>query len=431
MPQARVGIVGLGQGGKAMAVHLASRGYKPIVYCCPGHRKEYDYLKGHGSRLEATHAVEGVYEVQLVDDLAEFVRSTDHIIIVTLSTAHREIIQALTRYDLRRTNVVALPGGGSFAAKARQLGLKARNILESCTLPYASRCPAPGQVAVLYIKSSFPLASIKPMQEQDRLALSDIFAGRADWRKSILNIWLNCTNPVVHCPPMIFNAGRVESGDQFCLYGDGITPSIARATMALDQERIALAASVGEKAPTVLEWTNIWYDADYPDWVTFARQSTPHNKHGLAPTTLKGQRFLDEDMKETMVLWYSLGRSRGLELPVMRSMITLASSMVDEDYLTTGNTLESLGLGGVPADDIVDMFGTSTPAPPTRPASTPKSSKATVPASPSCATFSSELGRLGTELMGNPAYLLSLFPNYQLDQKRGFSEREVVCQEAK
>lgn len=418
MPQARVGIIGLGQGGKALAVHLASRGYTPLIYCCPGHRKDYDYLKSHGSKIEASHAVEGVYEVQLVDDLEEFVRSTDHIIIVTLSTAHRAILQALSRYDLRNTTIVALPGGGSFAAKFRQLGLKARNVLESCTLPYASRCPAPGQVAVLYIKSSFPLASVKPMQDHERLTISEIFAGRPDWRKSILGIWLNCTNPVVHCPPMVFNAGRVESGDAFSLYGQGITPSVARATMALDEERIAIAASVGEQAPTVLEWTNIWYNASYPDWVTFARQSTPHNKHGLAPTTLQGQRFLDEDMKETMVLWYCLGRSRGLELPVMRSMITLTSALLGEDYLTTGSTLESLGLGSLAADEIVDMFG-----PPRQPSvairapSAPKAARTAIPASPSRAGFSGtdQLRRLGNEpaflgFMANPGYLFNSVP---------------------
>lgn len=421
MPQARVGIIGLGQGGKALAVHLASRGYTPLVYCCPGHRKDYNYLKAHGSKLEATHAVEGVYEVQLVDDLEEFVRSTDHIIIVTLSTAHRSILQSLSRYDLRSTTIIALPGGGSFAAKFRQLGLKARNILESCTLPYASRCPAPGQVAVLYIKSSFPLASARPMQEHEKLTISEIFAGRPDWRKSILGVWLNCTNPVVHCPPMIFNAGRVESGDQFSLYGEGITPSVARATMALDEERIAIAASVGEQAPTVLEWTNIWYNASYPDWVTFARESTPHNKHGLAPSTLQGQRFLDEDMKETMVLWYCLGRARGLELPVMRSMITMASALLGEDYLVTGSTLESVGLGGVSADEIVDIFG------PPRPAiavcrapgaSSGKASRASaIPVSPSRAGFAGtdELRRLGNEssflgFMSSPGYLFNSAP---------------------
>lgn len=173
----------------------------------------------------------------------------------------------------------------------------------------------------------------------------------------------NCTNPVVHCPPIIFNAGRVESGSPFSLYGEGITPSVARATMALDAERIAIAEANGEHAPTVLDWTNIWYDANYPDWVTFAQSSTPHNKHGLAPTTLKGQRFLDEDMKETMVMWYCLGRLRGLELPVMRSMITLASAMVDEDYLVTGSTLASLGLDKMTAGEIMDIFGTPEPQP--------------------------------------------------------------------
>lgn len=157
---------------------------------------------------------------------------------------------------------------------------------------------------------------------------------------------------------MVFNAGRVESGNPFCLYGEGITPAVARATMALDAERIAIAASHGEQAPTVLEWTNTWYDAAYPDWVTFAQVSTPHNAHGRAPSTLRGHRFLDEDLRETMVLWYSLGRLRGLELPVMRSLITLASAMVGEDYFATGCTLESLGLGGVSGDEIVRIFGT-------------------------------------------------------------------------
>lgn len=416
MPQPRVGIIGLGQGGKALAVHLASRGHKPLIYCCPGHRKDYDYLKAHGSKLEASHAVKGVYEFQLVDELDDFVRGTDYIIIVTLSTAHRSILHALSNYDLRNTTIVALPGGGSFAAKVRQMGLQARNIVESCTLPYASRCPAPGEVAVLYIKHSFPLAAVRPLQERDRLVLSELFAGRADWRRSVLGIWLNCTNPVVHCPPMLFNAGRVESGDEFSLYGEGITPSVARATMDLDRERMAIAAAVGEGAPSVLDWTNIWYDAAYPDWVTFARQSTPHNKHGLAPKTLQGQRFLDEDMKETMVLWYCLGRALGLELPVMRSMITLASSLLGEDYLTTGSTLESLGLGSMAADEIVEIFGIQKSL--TR--STPKAfNKVSLPpASPSRARFSGELRRLGNDpsflgFMGNPSYLLRTTPEVQ------------------
>lgn len=190
MSKARVGIIGMGQGGKALAADLASRGYKPMVYCCPGHRKEYDFIKEHNSMIEASHAVNGVFEVQLVDDLADFVRSTTHIIIVTLSTAHREILHALSKYDLRKTTVLALPGGGSFAAKVRQLGLKTRNTIESCTLPYASRCPAPGQVAVLYIKKTFPLASVKVMSQRDRLIVSDIFDGRVEWRKSVLNMWL-------------------------------------------------------------------------------------------------------------------------------------------------------------------------------------------------------------------------------------------------
>lgn len=394
MPHTRVGIIGLGQGAKALAVHLASRGYQPLIYCCPNHRAEYDHVKAHDSVLKATHATQGTFRFQLVDDLQDFISQIDYIIIVTLSTAHRDIIRALHQHDVRNTTIIALPGGGSFTAKARQMGLRARNILESCTLPYASRSPARGEVAVLYIKKTFPLASAKPLQDKDRAILSEVFDDRVEWRHSILNIWFNCTNPVVHCPPMLFNAGRIESGDTFHLYGQGITPSVARATMALDAERMAIAASFGEHdVPSVLEWTNIWYESDYPDWVSFAQESAPHNKHGLAPTSLKGQRFLDEDMKETMVLWYCLGRARGLKLPVMQSMIALTSSMLEDNYLETGNTLKSLGLSDISAEEIIQLFGApvikALPCFETEPAPFTKVS------SPKCASFSSDLGHVG------------------------------------
>lgn len=357
--KSRVGIIGLGQGGQALAVHLASRGHLPSIYCFPGHRKDFDTIKRQGGVIRSSHRIVGTFPVRLVDDLADFLRSTDYVVIVTLSYAHSTILQALQGHDLARHTLVALPGGGSFAAKARQLGVRARNVLESCTLPYASRCPSPGEVAVLYIKMTFPLAAVEPMGEHERLRLADLFAGRVEWRRSVLGVWLNCTNPVVHCPPMILNAGRVESGNRFYLYGDGITPGVAKATKALDDERIAIAAAYGEVAPTVLEWTNIWYDAAYPDWVTFARESTPHNKHGLAPTKLKGHRHFDEDLKDTMVFWYSLGRLKGLDLPVMRSFITLASAMVGEEYLESGTTLEALGMGSLDAEQVADLFGVS------------------------------------------------------------------------
>lgn len=356
-PNSRVGIIGLGQGGQALAVHLSSRGYVPSIYCVPGHRKDFDFIKKAGSVIKSSHNIIGTFPIRLVDNLTDFIRSTDHIIIVTLSNAHYTILKSLQFHDLRNHNIVALPGGGSFTAKARQLNVKARNILESCTLPYASRCPCPGEVAVLYIKKTFPLAAAKPMQENERLLLSEIFAGRVDWRRSVLEIWLNCTNPVVHCPPMILNAGRVESGNEFYLYGDGITQGVANATTKLDEERIAIAAAYGEVVPTVLEWTNTWYEANYPDWVTFAKKSTPHNKHGLAPTRLKGHRHFDEDLKDTMVFWYSLGCLKGLDLPVMKSFITLASAMVGEDYLQSGLTLESLGLGDLNGEELADIFG--------------------------------------------------------------------------
>lgn len=97
-------------------------------------------------------------------------------------------------------------------------------------------------------------------------------------------------------------------------------------------------------------------------------------------------------------MWYFLGRLRGLDLPVMRSMITLASAMLGEDYFETGNTLASLGLDGMSAEELEKIFGAPVEAPrELRPAS-----RAIPLTSPCRPTFRMESGLLGLLAKQNP-----------------------------
>lgn len=64
------------------------------------------------------------------------------------------------------------------------------------------------------------------------------------WRKgeNVLATSMSGVNMVVHCAPMLANAGRIESeGGHFEFYYAGMTPAVCRLIEATDRERLAVA----------------------------------------------------------------------------------------------------------------------------------------------------------------------------------------------
>ena len=62
-------------------------------------------------------------------------------------------------------------------------------------------------------------------------------------------------NAITHTPPMICNAGRIESGDpDFHLFGkDENTPAVVRLIERIDRERMAIGKALGLKQHTLEE----------------------------------------------------------------------------------------------------------------------------------------------------------------------------------
>src|SRR5260370_42316106 len=50
------------------------------------------------------------------------------------------------------------------------------------------------------------------------------------------------------------NAGRIESGDSYKFYAEGVTPAVARLYEAINAERVAVAAALGASVPTLADW---------------------------------------------------------------------------------------------------------------------------------------------------------------------------------
>lgn len=175
------------------------------------------------------------------------------------------------------------------------------------------------------------------------------------WRKgeNVLATSMSGVNMVVHCAPMLANAGRIESeGGHFEFYYAGMTPPCAASS----------------KPRTVNGWP--WPRAYGLDLVSTAQ--TFRNQYGVegetlydvlqanpafagfAPKTLH-HRFLTEDTPYSMVPMAALGRLAGVPTPIMDALIALLGELLGEDYAVTGQTAERMGLAGMTPEAIRNL----------------------------------------------------------------------------
>jgi opine dehydrogenase len=117
---------------------------------------------------------------------------------------------------------------------------------------------------------------------------------------SVLHTGMNNMGAIFHPALTLLNAGRIESthGD-FEFYIEGVTPSVARVLEVLDRERVTVAAALGIRARSAMEWLKLAYDATGEDL-----NEAIHNQSGYygikAPSTLN-HRYIFEDVPMSLV----------------------------------------------------------------------------------------------------------------------------------
>ncbi|MDI3280576.1 MAG: NAD/NADP octopine/nopaline dehydrogenase family protein, partial [Bacillota bacterium] len=102
------------------------------------------------------------------------------------------------------------------------------------------------------------------------------------------------------------------------------------------------------------EWLRRAYGVEGRD-LGEAIRSNPAYRGIQAPQEVQA-RYLYEDVPTGLVPLADLGGLAGLEVPVMRSLITLASQVHGVDYWRTGRTLERLGLGDLDREGFLDYL---------------------------------------------------------------------------
>ena len=345
----RFTVVGAGHGGKAMAAHLALKGFQTNLYNrTPEHIAAID-ARG-GIELESYEGgPHGFGELNLVtSDIQEAIEAADMIMVVVPSSAHADVARLSAPY-LRDGQMVVLHPGRTFGALEfakviRDAECKADvTISEAETFIYASRSDGPAQARIFRIKDAVPLASIPANRTAQVLeVIKNAYPQFIDGI-NVLHTGLNNMGAIFHPALTLLNAGWIESthGD-FQFYIDGATPSVARLLEVLDRERVTVASALGIRAQTAMDWLQMAYTTSGEDL-----HDAIHNQPGYygikAPNTLN-HRYIFEDVPMSLVPIASMAQRYGVSVRGMESIIRMACIIHRTDYWRRGRTLRKLGI---------------------------------------------------------------------------------------
>jgi len=350
-------VIGAGHGGKAMAAHLALMGFPTTLYNRTPENVAIIKQRG-GIDLESYHGgPRGFGRLALVtSDVAQALAKADVIMVVVPSSAHADVAKVCAPY-LRNGQIIVLHPGRTCGAIEFVKVLRDNSCLadvtvaETETLIYASRSDGPAQARIFRIKEAVPLAALPAKRTAQVLeVLAPAYPEFIDG-VNVLHTGLNNMGAIFHPVLTLLNAGRIESTHgEFQFYIDGATPSVARVLEAVDRERVTVAAALGIRARTAMEWLKLAYDTNGANLYE-AIQNQPGYYGINAPATLH-HRYLFEDIPMSLVPIAVLGQRYGVSVRAMDAIIRLACIIHQTDYWRRGRTLDKLGIEQLSVGEI-------------------------------------------------------------------------------
>jgi opine dehydrogenase len=294
-------------------------------------------------------------------DIAAAVHNAGLILCPAPATAQGDIARALAPH-LKDGQVVYLPPGtfGSyiFAKAARDAGNRANvAFAETGTLPWLTRKHGPQEVAITIRAKRLP-TGVLPLRLKDHAldVISRAFPGVIEDCGDALSGALMNAGPIIHPPLITMNAAPLEHFERWDIHKEGTQPAVRRVTDALDAERIAVREALGYSAPHFPLADH--YAREGEEWM-YGRGS--HDKltdsgDWREHIVLTQHRYMLEDTRIGLSFLVSCGEFADVPTPLARAFMSIGGAVCGEDFMRTGRTLRSLGLGGVDRDVLQTML---------------------------------------------------------------------------
>jgi len=357
----KIAVLGGGNGSFAAAGDFALQGHDTNLW--RRNAVEVTQHRAAGSRIIVKDA-NGKHIAQLAlvtTDIAEAVSGAELILCPAPAFAQHDIAGLLAPH-LGDGQVVFLPpatfGSMIFAKAARDAGNRARlSFAETGTLPWLTRKHGPFEVAITIRAKRLPVG-VFPLDAADHALdlIGRAFPGVIEPCGDALSGALMNAGPIIHPPLIVMNAGPIEHFTRWDIHKEGTQASIRTVTDALDAERIAVREGFGYRSPHFPLAHH--YATEGEQWM-YGRGS--HDRltdsgDWRERIILSEHRYMREDLRLGLSFLVSAAELVGVATPLAKSFLTIGGAICGEDFMKSGRTLASLGLGHLDRDQLQTLL---------------------------------------------------------------------------
>ncbi len=352
-----IGVIGAGNLGLAQAGHLASLGHAVRLYNRGPER--LSGLRASGEIRLAGLLTGAARPALATTDLAEAVAGAALLFVDVPATAHAEVAAILAPHLRGDAPLVVLHPGQTFGAFHFAACLRAAGladpppICELQTAVYTSRLSRSGEASVLAIKRKVAVAVLPRDRSELAAPLRELYPQLIP-APSTLHTGLANLQGLIHPAACLFNLARIDRGEPFRIYREGLGPAIDEFLEQADRERLSIAAALGVRVPTAAEWFGLSYGVEGRTVVEAMEKVEAYEQ--LLGSTGVDTRLLWEDVPTGLVPLLSIAEALGLPAPTLRSLRDMAVAVCGDAVVDDGWTLERLGLSGLSPAELRKAF---------------------------------------------------------------------------
>ncbi|CAH2214708.1 NAD/NADP-dependent octopine/nopaline dehydrogenase family protein [Tepidibacter aestuarii] len=351
-------ILGCGNGGKALAAQIASKGHSVNIFEALEPTK--DFLK---LQREKEIYVKGDITCNgnlncVTADIEEAVSDRDIVLVVAPAFAHEPLFKLLIPHLKDEQKVIIIPGNyGTFLLKKMmsEYGIsKNISISEVASLPYACRATEYNTVTVYKQKLKLKLATCPVEKNEEILNIMNEIADIYIYGENVLEVSLDNFNAILHPLPVLLNVAGIEKNPKnFRHYMDGISPLVSKKMEEMDKERMSIGEKYNLKLLSTLDQEKMYYGFNETQSIYEYVNSEESPYKDIYGQSVFG-RYITEDLPYLVVPTKQLGEKVGVKTPVIDVCIALASKLHDKNYIETGYNLEKLGIKDMSMNKIIE-----------------------------------------------------------------------------
>lgn len=353
----KIAVIGAGNGGQAIAGHLASQGHEISLYDRSPQKIE-DLREKGGITLIGCIRQFGKVDT-FTTDIEEAIKGASIVMVTTIANAHYDIAKSMAPFIEDGMTIILNPGrtcGALVFNQTLQMEgcTKCYYLGEAQTLVYACRIIENGTVNIIGVKDEVFLSGL-PASDTDHIlkVINPIYSCFIK-ANNVLYTSLENIGAVFHPCVCLFNAATIERQDVFWFYRD-MTSQVAQFIEKFDAERLAVGKAYGVNLLSVTEWIKFAYKDTEGDTLCDRMKNNPAYHDIKAPGTIF-TRQLTEDIPTGVLPIMELGKAAGVPVPLHEAMLHTIEALLGQDLHTEGRSLKNLGLEGKSKEEILNFI---------------------------------------------------------------------------